>query len=81
VASELKAIEGHKNTTFPPGHYMTSKDGEFAMVKREWTDYDAVKDNETSIPVIKEALKLHHPHPSWGRSIRSIGCEEKTSVT
>jgi asparagine synthetase B (glutamine-hydrolysing) len=27
------------------------------MVKREWTDYDAVKDNETSIPAIKEALE------------------------
>jgi hypothetical protein len=24
------------------------------MVQREWTDYDAVKDNETSIPAIKE---------------------------
>jgi asparagine synthase (glutamine-hydrolysing) len=27
------------------------------MVQREWTDYDAVKDNETSIPAIKEALE------------------------
>jgi asparagine synthase (glutamine-hydrolysing) len=27
------------------------------MVQKRWTDYDAVKDNETSIPAIKEALE------------------------
>jgi hypothetical protein len=27
------------------------------MVQKRWTDYDAVKDNETSIPAIKEALR------------------------
>jgi asparagine synthetase B (glutamine-hydrolysing) len=46
VASELKALEGYctKIQLFPPGHYMTSKDGEFVQwYKREWTDYDAVK--------------------------------------
>jgi asparagine synthase (glutamine-hydrolysing) len=48
VASELKALEGYctKIQLFP-GHYMTSKDGEFVQwYKREWTDYDAVKDND-----------------------------------
>jgi asparagine synthase (glutamine-hydrolysing) len=62
VASELKALEGYcTKTTVPPGHYMTSKDGEFVQwYKREWTDYDAVKDNETSIPAIKEALAAVH---------------------
>jgi len=60
VASELKALEGvcTKIELFPPGHYMSSKDGEFVQWhKREWTDYDAVKDNETSIAKIKEALE------------------------
>ena len=56
VASELKALEGYCNKIqlFPPGHYMTSKDGEFVQwYKREWTDYDAVKDN----PLWKHLLK------------------------
>ncbi len=60
VASELKALEGvcTKIQLFPPGHYMSSKDGEFVQwYKRDWTEYDAVKDNETSINAIKEALE------------------------
>jgi asparagine synthase (glutamine-hydrolysing) len=60
VASELKALEGYctKIQLFPPGHYMSSKDGEFVQwYKREWTDYDAVKENATSIEEIKTALE------------------------
>ena len=60
VASELKALEGvcTKIELFPPGHYMSSKDGEFVQwYKRDWSDYDAVKENETSIVEIKEALE------------------------
>ncbi|QBZ97834.1 asparagine synthase B [Flavobacterium sangjuense] len=60
VASELKALEGYctKIELFPPGHYMSSKDGEFVQwYKREWTDYDAVKENATSITEIKKALE------------------------
>ena len=60
VASELKALEGHcsKIQLFPPGHYMSSKDGKFVQwYKREWTDYDAVKENTTSIEAIKVALE------------------------
>ena len=60
VASELKALEGYcsKIQLFPPGHYMSSKDGEFVQwYKREWTDYDAIKDNKTSIEEIKIALE------------------------
>ncbi len=60
VASELKALEGicAKIELFPPGHYMSSKDGKFVQwYKRDWTEYDAVKDNETSIEKIKEALE------------------------
>ncbi|MDN3676618.1 asparagine synthase B [Flavobacterium paronense] len=60
VASELKALEGYctKIQLFPPGHYMSSKDGEFVQwYKREWTEFDAVKDNATSIEEIKTALE------------------------
>ena len=60
VASELKALEGYctKIQLFPPGHYMCSKDGEFVQwYKREWTEFDAVKDNLTSIETIKIALE------------------------
>lgn len=60
VASELKALEGYctKIQLFPPGHYMSSTDGEFVQwYKREWTEYDAVKENETSIAEIKKALE------------------------
>jgi asparagine synthase (glutamine-hydrolysing) len=60
VASELKALEGTctKIELFPPGHYMSSKDGAFVQwYKRDWTDYDAVKENETSIAEVKEALE------------------------
>ena len=60
VASELKALEGTctKIELFPPGHYMSSKDGKFVKwYKRDWTEYDAVKDNETSIAKVKEALR------------------------
>lgn len=60
VASELKALEGYctKIQLFPPGHYMTSKDGEFVQwYKRDWTEYENVKDNETHIEDIKVALE------------------------
>jgi asparagine synthase (glutamine-hydrolysing) len=60
VASELKALEGvcTKIELFPPGHYMSSKDGKFVKwYNRDWSEYDAVKDNETSITAVKEALE------------------------
>jgi asparagine synthase (glutamine-hydrolysing) len=60
VASELKALEGvcTKIQLFPPGHYMSSTNGEFVKwYNREWTDYDAVKENETSIAEVKKALE------------------------
>ena len=60
VASELKALEGvcTKIELFPPGHYMSSSDGKLVRwYKRDWEDYDAVKDNETSITKIKKALE------------------------
>ncbi len=60
VASELKALEGvcTKIELFPPGHYYSSKKGE--LVKwyiRDWTEFDNVKDNETSIEELGDALE------------------------
>lgn len=60
VASELKALEGTctKIELFPPGHYLHSSDGELKRwYSRDWMEYDAVKENETSIKAIKEALE------------------------
>lgn len=60
VASELKALEGTctRIELFPPGHYLHSSTGHFVKwYHRDWTDYHAVKDNETSIQKIKEALE------------------------
>lgn len=60
VASELKALEGvcTKIELFPPGHYMSSKDGELIKwYKREWTDYAAVENNKTEISEIRQAME------------------------
>ncbi|WP_115463270.1 asparagine synthase B [Winogradskyella aurantiaca] len=60
VASELKALEGicAKVELFPPGHYLSSKDAEIKQwYQRDWTDYDAVKSNETSIIELQQALE------------------------
>jgi len=60
VASELKALEGTctKIELFPPGHYLHSSDGQLKKwYSRDWMEYDAVKDNETSIQEVKEALE------------------------
>ena len=60
VASELKALEGvcTKIELFPPGHYLSSKDGEFVKwYVRDWSDFDAVKENQTSIDELHDALE------------------------
>jgi len=60
VASELKALEGvcTKIELFPPGHYMSSSDGKLVKwYKRDWNEYEAVKENETSITVVRQALE------------------------
>ncbi|SHH30602.1 asparagine synthase B [Winogradskyella jejuensis] len=60
VASELKALEGvcTKIELFPPGHYMSSSDGKLVKwYKRDWAEYEAVKENETSIAEVKQALE------------------------
>jgi asparagine synthase (glutamine-hydrolysing) len=59
VASELKALEGYctKIELFPPGHYLHSSTGELTRwYSRDWMDYEAVKDNESSIDELREAL-------------------------
>ena len=60
VASELKALEGicTKIEIFPPGHYLYSKDTEIKeWYQRDWMDYEAVKENQTSIDEIRDALE------------------------
>ena len=60
VASELKALEGvcTKIELFPPGHYLSSKDGEIKKwYSRDWMEYEAVKENETSIKELHDALE------------------------
>ena len=60
VASELKALEGvcTKIELFPPGHYLTSKDGQLKRwYHRDWMEYDVVKENQTSINEIHDALE------------------------
>lgn len=60
VASELKALEGvcTKIELFPPGHFLSSKEGVLTKwYSRDWMDYEAVKDNQTSIDEIHDALE------------------------
>ncbi|MBO7367423.1 MAG: asparagine synthase B [Paludibacteraceae bacterium] len=60
VSSELKALEGQccKIEEFLPGHYYYSPDGKPTVwYKRDWMEYDAVKDNQTSIPELRKALE------------------------
>lgn len=59
VASELKALEGTctKIELFPPGHYLDSREGEIKRwYKRDWMEFETVKENETSIEDLRNAL-------------------------
>ena len=59
VASELKALEGQceRYEPFLPGHYYYSADpGMKRYYKRDWFEYDAVKDNPASVDAIHDAL-------------------------
>ncbi|WP_035335897.1 asparagine synthase B [Dokdonia sp. PRO95] len=59
VASELKALEGvcSKIELFPPGHYYSSVTGELTRwYSRDWMEFDNVKDNESSIEELHDAL-------------------------
>lgn len=60
VASEMKALEGFCETikSFPPGQYFYSKDGELkTWYKRDWMEYDAVKNNTSNIDELRSALE------------------------
>ena len=59
VASELKALEGvcAKIELFPPGHYWQSGDeAPTQWYKRNWVDFEEVKNNPTSIEDLHDAL-------------------------
>jgi asparagine synthase (glutamine-hydrolysing) len=60
VASELKSLEGicPRIEVFPPGHYLYSKEGKVkSCYNRDWTIYDAVKDNTSSMDELRKALE------------------------
>lgn len=60
VASELKALEGYcqRIEEFLPGQYYFSPDGApVKWYKREWEEFDAVKDNSSSIDELRDALE------------------------
>ena len=66
VASELKALEGQceRYEPFLPGHYaygnsksLNSKLKIERYYKRDWFEYDAVKDNPASVTAIHDALE------------------------
>ena len=60
VASELKALEGQcaRYEPFPPGHYLSSEDQKVQpYYRRDWMQYDAVKDNPASAAAIHDALE------------------------
>ena len=58
-ASELKALEGFSDEYEPflPGHYYIGSEGKMKRwYKRDWMDYDAVKDNGGNATDIRTAL-------------------------
>lgn len=60
VASELKALSPicKHIEEFPPGHYLSSKDGELkAYYKRDWQSFDTVKNNSAKAEDVKSALE------------------------
>ena len=59
VASELKALEGIcvKIELFPPGHYIMSGSSKPTQwYKRDWVDFETVKNNPTRIEDLHNAL-------------------------
>ena len=60
VASELKALEGQceRYEPFLPGHYYWSEaPGMKRYYHRDWTAYDAVKDNAASAEAVRKGLE------------------------
>jgi asparagine synthase (glutamine-hydrolysing) len=59
VASELKALEGQceRYEPFLPGHYYWSRESCMQRYyRRDWSDFDAVKDNPASVEAIRNGL-------------------------
>ena len=59
-ASELKALEGYceRYEPFLPGHCYSRRTGKTVRwYKRDWMDYDAVKDNPASVRSVREGLE------------------------
>jgi asparagine synthase (glutamine-hydrolysing) len=61
ASSELKALEGVCDDfqEFLPGHYLYSKDGHQLQqwYKRDWMDFENVKDNVSDTTVLRKALE------------------------
>lgn len=60
VASELKALEGycHRIEEFLPGHYYYSPDEQITQwYRREWMDYEKVKDNLSDVAELRKAME------------------------
>lgn len=61
VASELKALEGKCSIikTFPPGHYIYSKEGlePQKWYSRDWEEFYKVKNNQSDTVKLKKALE------------------------
>lgn len=61
AASELKALEGvcNKIQEFLPGHYLYSKEGQEPgrWYKREWTEYENVRNNDSDISRLRKGLE------------------------
>lgn len=59
VASEMKALTPVCNRveTFPPGHYLSSKDGQIKRYyQRDWQSFEAVEHNQSSVDELRGAL-------------------------
>jgi asparagine synthase (glutamine-hydrolysing) len=59
-ASELKALEGQCNKieVFPPGHFFDGRQPKLIKwYDRSWRDFEAVKERETDIEQLREALE------------------------
>ncbi|MBU7321185.1 hypothetical protein KQX66_36720, partial [Paenibacillus sp. SM 69] len=60
VASEMKALVPVCRTIkeFPAGSYLWSQDGQIReYYRRDWFDYDSVKDNVTDAAALRTALE------------------------
>ncbi len=60
ISSELKALEGFckRIEVFEPGHFKLGATGELTpWYSRDWMKYENVKNNESSVSELKEALK------------------------